>query len=136
MPMKNALLIMSSLLLVTSQLLLGCQQKEEAPQPVGQTCENERVLEVYQDRKAKIIKTELNRYCLTVDLVDIASSSYQLPNVLVPALDGDIPAQYRIEGLHVLLSGRKKSCYGLTSLPNLFNSFGYKLEVDAIKKLE
>ena len=124
--------------LISLPLLLAnssCSKKNIVP-PVGQTCDNEHVLEVYQDRKAKVIKTELNRYCLTVDPSDLASGSYQLPNVLVPAADGDIPVQYRVEGLHVLLTGRKKSCYGLTSLPNVYALFGYKLEVDTIKKIE
>ena len=134
--MRNALHVLPSLLLGISQLLLGCQRKADAPQPVNQTCDNERVLEVYQDRKAKVIRTELDRYCLTVDEQDLAGSSFRLANVLVPAAAGDIPAAYRVEGLLVLLSGRKKSCYGLTSLPNVYNAFGYKLEVDAIKKAE
>jgi hypothetical protein len=111
----------------------GCSEKNSVT-PVGQTCDNERVLEIYQNREAKVIKTELNRYCLTVDPDDVAGSSYRLPNVLVPVSESDIPAQYRVEGLHVLLSGRKKSCYGLTSLPNVYALFGYKLEVDTIKK--
>lgn len=116
-------------------LLLACSgcSKKNGIKPTGQTCDNEQVLEVYHDREAKVITTELDRYCLTVDEHDLASSSYQLQNVLVPAAAGDLPAQYRVKGLRVLLSGRKKSCYGLTSLPNVFNEFGYKLEIDAIK---
>lgn len=110
----------------------GCSEK--ATVSPTQTCADEHVIEEYKDREAKVIETEQDRYCLTVDAADIALAGgygYQTKNVLVPATD--LPTIYRVGGLHVLLSGRKKSCYGLTSLPTTFGSFGYKLEVESIK---
>jgi hypothetical protein len=126
--MKNTILFIlgaSSTLL----LLAGCKKEENTP--VNQTCADEHVIEVYQDKKGIITKTELDTYCVIVDSTAIARGSYPLDDYLVP-IPG-LPPQYQVEGLRVVISGRKKSCYGLTTLPNLRTVFGYKLEVDAIK---
>lgn len=118
--------------LIPSLLLLiiwSCKKDEVVIS--NQTCADERTLAVYQDREAMVIITELNQYCLTVDSTDIAQRNYRLENVLVPTTA--LPSQFQIAGQHVLLTGRKQSCYGLTTLPNLRNVFGYKLEIDYIK---
>lgn len=75
--------------------------------------------------------TQLDTYCLVADPADIAQHSYHLENYLVPV--PALPAQYQVEGLRVVFSGRKKSCYGLTTLPMLRGMFGYKLEVTDIQ---
>ncbi|OGX86515.1 hypothetical protein [Hymenobacter glacialis] len=108
----------------------GCTEKTDAT-PTGQTCKNERVLEDYQNREAVVTLTQLDTYCLIVDTAAIARGSYRLEHYLVPAVR--LPSQYQVEGLRVRLTGRKKSCYGLTTFPNLRNMFGYKLEVDNIQ---
>ncbi len=120
--------------LITSALLIlgamaGCSKDEgNAPQ---QSCDNEHVLASYQNREAVVTKTQLDTYCLIVDETALSSGRYLLDNYLVPV--HPLPAQYQVEGLRVLLTGRKKSCYGLTTLPNLRNMFGYKLEVDNLQ---
>lgn len=114
----------------------GSSCSEKTTVTPTQTCADEHVIEVYKDREAKVIKTELDKYCLTVDAADLSlpgGYGYKIQNVLVPATD--LPTSYRVEGLHVMLTGRKKSCFGLTSLPTTFGTFGYKLEVDTIKDL-
>jgi hypothetical protein len=108
----------------------GCTDKTDAT-PTGQTCENERVLETYQNREAVVTRTALDTYCLIVDTAAIASRRYHLEHYLVPAVR--LPAHYQVEGLRVRLTGRKKSCYGLTTFPELMTMFGYKLEVDNIQ---
>lgn len=108
----------------------GCTEKSDAT-PTGQTCENERVLETYQNREAVVTRTEPDTYCLIVDTAALSSGRYVHENYLVPV--SPLPAQYRVEGLRVLLTGRKKSCYGLTTFPDLRVMFGYKLEVDNIQ---
>lgn len=126
--MKNLLPFILGL--ASSLLLVGGCKKEDSTPP-NQTCADEHVLEVYQEKKAIVVRTELDTYCIIVDSTAIAHGSYLLDNYLVPI--PSLPAQYQVEGLQVTISGRKKSCYGLTTLPNLRNMFGYKLEVDAIK---
>jgi hypothetical protein len=130
--MKNIVLFRLSVASLT--LLLGGCNKENSASP-NQTCADEHVLEVYQDQEAKVVLTQTDKYCLTVSPSDFAlnAGGYNPANILVPVSNDDIPTQYRIEGTHVLLSGRKKSCYGLTNHAAMFGSFGYKLEVDAIK---
>jgi hypothetical protein len=128
--MKNIVPFVVSLTSSTLLLLGGCR-KEDSASP-NQTCADEHVLEVYQDRKAVVVMTQLDTYCLVVDSTAIAGGSYLLDDVLVPV--PKLPAQYQVVGLQVRFSGRKKSCYGLTTLPNLRNMFGYKLEIDAIKE--
>ena len=108
----------------------GCTDKTDAT-PAGQTCADEHVLETYQNREAVVTRTQLDTYCLIVDTAALASGSYRLEQYLVPAVP--LPSQYQVEGLRVRLTGRKKSCYGLTTLPNLMSLFGYKLEVDNIQ---
>ena len=96
-----------------------------------QGCANERVLASYQNQEAVVTRTQLDTYCLIVDEPALSSGRYLLENYLVPVTP--LPARYQVEGLRVLLTGRKKSCYGLTTFPNLRTMFGYKLEVDDIE---
>lgn len=108
----------------------GCK-KADGP---GQSCADERLLEAYHDREAVVVMSAPTTYCLVVDSGDIARGSYILENYLVPVPASALPAQYRVAGLRILLSGRKKSCYGLTTLPQLRTAFGYKLEIEAVRK--
>ena len=105
----------------------GCSEKNSVT-PAGQTCDNERLLETYQDREAMVIKAGV--YCLTVAPEDLLDGNYRTENVLVPVTP--LPAAYQTVGLRVRVSGRKKSCYGLTTSPNFRHSFGYKFELDKI----
>lgn len=106
-------------------------KKEDGP---DQNCADEQLLEAYQEREAVVVLSQGTTCCLVVDSSDIARGSYGLENYLVPVPASSLPSQYRTVGLRVLLSGRKKSCYGLTTSPQLRTSFGYKLEIDAVKK--
>ena len=111
----------------------SCAKNSAAPQD-AQSCPGESVLAVYQNQEAVVTMTQKDTYCLVAAPADIANNSYRLENYLVPV--PALPSQYQVVGLHVIFSGRKKSCYGLTTLPNLMTSFGYKLEVDAIQVKE
>lgn len=115
-----------------SCILIGasCTKNEASPQEAV-SCAGESVLAVYQDQPAIITMTQLDTYCLIVDSAAIATGSYKLDEYLVPSTA--LPPHYRVGGLRVVFSGRKKSCYGLTTLPNLRATFGYKLEVNAIR---
>ena len=122
--------------LLASSLLFGgfgCDNKDEMA-PSGQTCEDERLLETYKDRQAVVAQTQLDTYCLLIYTGSPTSDDRILEKFLVPVPASSLPAQFRVEGARVLLSGRKKSCYGLTTLPNLRTMFGYKLEIDAVKQ--
>ena len=120
-----------SLLVVGTLTAAGCEK--DMANPNGQTCANESVLAVYTSQEALITKTQLGTYCLIADPADISRGSYLLDNYLVPS--APLPPQYQVEGLRVLLTGRKKSCYGLTTFPTLRTSFGYKLEIDDMRPL-
>lgn len=114
--------LLASLLLAT-----GCKKDEDMP-----TCPGEYTLEVYRDRAALVVRTGPDTYCLTVDSTDLATNLYSEANVLVPARR--LPAEFRVGGLRVLFSGRKQSCYGLTTSPDLRTAFGYKLELNSVKR--
>jgi len=128
--MKILLLSFLSILGIT--VGTGCKGQEAAPSnQASQSCAGESVLAVYRNQIAVVAMTQKDTYCLIADSAAIANHSYKLDDYLVPTTA--LPLQYQVEGLRVLFSGRKKSCYGLTTLPTLRNSFGYKLEVDAIQ---
>ena len=73
-----------------------------------------------------------DQYWLTVASEDLQSGNYRIANVLVPTTP--IPDDLKINGLRVKVSGRKKSCYGLVTLPSLRTNFGYEFEVEKIEK--
>ena len=123
------LLMISSLLIFGVVAVAACN-KDTSNAP-NQSCDNEHVLISYQNREAVVTRTELDTYCLIVDSAALSSGRYIHENYLVPVTP--LAAQYQVEGLRVLLTGRKKSCYGLTTFPNLMTSFGYKLEIDNIQ---
>jgi hypothetical protein len=125
-------LILSSLSVLGMTMGASCKGQEARPSTqANQNCAGESVLAVYQNQVAVVTMTQKDTYCLIADSAAIANHSYKLDNYLVPATA--LSPQYQVEGLRVLFSGRKKSCYGLTTLPTLRNSFGYKLEIDAIQ---
>ena len=121
--------IVPVLLLVGVLASTGCS-KDTSTTPAP-SCANEQVLASYQSREAVVTRTQLDTYCLVVDSTDLVTGSYQLDHYLVPAVA--LPAPFQTEGLRVLVTGRKKSCYGLTTLPQLRTMFGYKFEVEAIE---
>jgi len=107
----------------------SCTEKEAADP--NQTCPDEHVLEVYQNRLAVVVGSD-GVFSLIVDSTDIARGSYAAQNYLVPATP--IPAQYQVAGKRMRLTGRKKSCYGLITSPYTRTLFGYKLEVDQLEE--
>ncbi|OGX85340.1 hypothetical protein BEN48_14725 [Hymenobacter glacialis] len=113
-------------LLLTS---VGCSDKTDAT-PMGQTCENEHLLETYHDREGRVIQA-IDQYWLSVAPEDFNRESFSIGNVLVPTTP--IPTALRINGLQVKVSGRKKSCYGLVTLPSLRTNFGHKIELERIE---
>jgi hypothetical protein len=110
-------------------LLMGGCKKEDSTLP-NDACADERTLEVYQGVDAVVVNAS-GVLCFVVDVDDIARGSYKAQNYLVPV--PGISSQGRTWGEHVVISGRKKSCYGLVTSPNLRTTFGYKLEVNSIK---
>lgn len=127
MHLRFSFVLVSVLLLLVS----GCDKSAEVV-PVTQTCENERLLETYVAQEGMVIQGGGDEYWLTVALEDLQAGSYRLNNVLVPTQA--LPNSLKIEGLRVKVSGRKKSCYGLVTLPYLRTMFGYKFELDYIEK--
>lgn len=129
--MKALYIPLVSLVLLAS----SCGQKSaiEPDKPASNTspltCVDESTLEVYQDREAVVVLVG-EMYCLSVAPEDVADPDgvFRVSNVLVPATP--IASQFRVARQHVLLTGRKKSCDRLLTLPNLKSSFGHKLEVD------
>ena len=121
--------VISAFLMVGIVAGVGCT-KDTSTTP-QQGCANERVLASYQNREAVVTRTEPDTYCLIVDEPALSSGRYTHENYLVPATP--LPASCQVEGLRVLLTGRKKSYYGLTTFPELRTMFGYKLEVDDIQ---
>ena len=99
--------------------------------PTTQTCENERLLETYRDQDGMVTQAG-DAYWLTVAPRDLQAGNVLLENTLVPF--PGIPDALKIDGLRVKVSGRKKSCYGLVTLPQLRTMFGYKFELDRIEK--
>jgi hypothetical protein len=123
MTLRLPFVFASALLLAVS----GCDTPARVA-PTSQTCEEERVLETYHDREAMVIKAET--YCLTVAPEDLRTGNYLGENVLVPSVP--LPSAYQVVGLRVRISGRKKSCNGLTTAPQFRYTFGYKFELDTI----
>jgi hypothetical protein len=112
-----------------SLLLIGGCKKEDSISPAD-TCADERTLEVYQDIDAVVVEAS-GVLCFVVDKDNIAKGSYEIQHFLVPV--PTISFQGHTWGERAVISGRKKSCYGLVTLPNLRNNFGYKLELNSVK---
>jgi hypothetical protein len=108
----------------------SCNKDAATPQDALH-CPGESVLVVYHNQEAVVTLTQKDTYCLIADSANIAKGSYLSENYLVPS--SALPAQYQVEGLHVVFSGRKKNCYGLTTSSSLRTAFGYKVEIDTIR---
>jgi hypothetical protein len=126
--MKSILPFALSAFSLTLLLMSGC--KKEDITSSNDTCADEKTLEVYQDVEAVVVEAS-GQLCLVVDADDIAKGQYEGQHFLVP-----IPAisfQGHTWGEHAVISGRKKSCYGLVTFPNVRTMYGYKLELTSVK---
>jgi hypothetical protein len=113
---------------LTLLLMSGCKKDDITSS--NDTCADEKTLEVYQDVEAVAVNAS-GQLCFVVDADDIAKGQYEAQHFLVP-----IPAisfQGRTWGERAVISGRKKSCYGLVTFPSVRTMYGYKLELASVK---
>jgi len=126
--MKSFLPFALSVASLSLLLMSGCK-KEDNVSP-NDTCSDERTLEVYQDVDAVVVSAS-GVLCFVVDEDDIAKGQYEGQHFLVPV--PNISFQGHTWGERAVLSGRKKSCYGLVTFPDVRTMYGYKLEVNSVK---
>lgn len=98
------------------------------------TCDNEEILEIFNNVEAKVIKFYDKGYILTVNQEDFEDEFFIYASdddILVPC-NWESPFQ---NNTRVIISGRKKSCCGKLSFPNEFRTFGCKFEITAINTI-
>ncbi|NJO00247.1 MAG: hypothetical protein HC880_00015 [Bacteroidia bacterium] len=72
-------------------------------------------------------------YGIQLDAQYFGQPGYTITDdILVPC--EELPDEFKEHNLRVLVSGNRKSCCRLLSLPNLLSGFGCKLELTAIRR--
>lgn len=114
-------------------LIFGCKEEEPQMQTACEkSCENEQVIESIHNGEYKVSKIENLPFQL-VPLSAINKGKTEPDEILVPC---NLPKEFQKEGLVVLVSGNKKNCCNLLTLPNYRVSWGCKFEISSIEKLE
>ncbi|MDQ6482591.1 hypothetical protein [Dyadobacter sp. LHD-138] len=104
-------------------------------------CESATVTEENKDVEAVVVFIQGNNpngnqgpdnYVLSNDSADFKRSSHVAgPNILVPC--DSLSTNFRKQGLKVLISYKRKDCYGAITQPTLHGNYGYFVDLTAIK---
>ena len=76
-----------------------------------------------------------DQYVLSNEPKDFDRTSYSIgENLLVPCGDSlSLPAEFRKPGLRVIVSYKRKECYGALSSPYMRSNYGYYIDLTSIK---
>lgn len=110
----------------------GCYQEDSSENDMqNNNCENEIVNETIRNVRGKVVKVN-DVYSITTDVESLEESGYIIGsmNILVPY---NLEEKYRNEELQVIVSGYKKECCELLSLPQLRSGFGCQFEITSIE---
>jgi hypothetical protein len=137
---KNSLILSTFLLVGCSLLNLQCRDDPET-QSANCDCQKGTVGKKKKDVEAVVVYMQggypgasqrPDLYVLSTDPADFERSSHVAgPNILVPC--DSLSTQYRKQGLRVLVSYRRKDCYGAITQPTMRSSYGYYVNLTAIR---
>jgi len=128
--LKTVKYIFYHLILLT--IIFGCYQEDSTEDVIGNNnCESETVEETISNVRGKVVKVN-EVYSITTDMESLEVSGYIIgsKNILVPY---NLEEKYRNVELQVIVSGYKKNCCGLLSLPQLRSGFGCRFKITSIK---
>jgi len=98
-----------------------------------ENCDNESVLEVITDQKARVIKLERFGFILSTNPKDFDRESYEASNEFIL-----VPCNWNYDfkpNTMVVISGKKKSCCNLIADPQVWGQYGCKFEITSIEHL-
>lgn len=121
--------------------LMQCTSDAPETQSANCDCQKATVEEEKKDIEAVVVYFQGNHpgadqrpdlYVLSTDPADFERSSHVAgPNILVPC--DSLSTEYRKQGMKVLVSYKRKDCYGAITQPTLHGNYGYFVDLTAIK---
>lgn len=121
--------------------LLQCTSKD--PDFQNRNCDCQRSAEKKEQKNVEAVMILIpanqpegylaeDQYILSTDPADFESTSHGIgKNILVPC--NSVPEQYRKAGSRVIVSYKRKNCYGAITLPQLRSNFGYFIDLTSIR---
>lgn len=127
--------------LIVMVCLLSVQCKDTGKQASPCDCQSKASKKEMKNVEAVVIRinftnpaygtTGRDEYILNTDPGEFNDSTFAGgPNILVPC--DSLPAQYRKTLTRVILSYKRKDCYGALTLPSSRTSFGYYIDLTSI----
>ncbi|MGV3600011.1 MAG: hypothetical protein ACO1N1_02345 [Dyadobacter fermentans] len=126
--------------------LTNCASDDPAEQNRACDCNGAIADEAIKDKEAVVVLLEGNNpdgyqgpdmYILSTDPADFERTSHAAgPNILVPCVTSlSVPEEYQKQGLRVLVSYRRKQCYGAITSPVMRSNYGYFVHLINIQRM-
>ncbi|WP_188932901.1 hypothetical protein [Dyadobacter endophyticus] len=76
-----------------------------------------------------------DQYILSTEPKDFDGASYSIgENLLAPCQESmSVPVDFRKPGLRVMVSYKRKECYGALTSPDMHGAYGYYIDLTAIR---
>ncbi|WP_439558147.1 hypothetical protein [Dyadobacter sp.] len=136
---KNLRLIMIGLALLCT--FIQCTSDDPEVQTKQCDCEGATVAEEVKDVEAVVVYMQGGSpgasqrpdwYVLSTDPADFERSSHAAgPNILVPC--DSLSTEFKKQGARVLISYKRKDCYGAITQPTFRGNYGYFIDLTEIK---
>ena len=99
-------------------------------------CQTGSIAEEKKDVEAMVVLItsyqDQDLYVLSTEPKDFGTTSHTAGrNILVPC--DSLPAQYRQAGVQLIISYRRKDCYGVLTAPTLRSYYGYYVNLSSIR---
>lgn len=116
---------------------LQCSQESDDPAADKCDCQTASIAEEKKDVEAVVVLITSYQdpdrfYVLSTEPKDFSTASHTGGrNILVPC--DSLPAQYQEAGTLLLVSYRRKDCYGALTSPNLRSFYGYYVDLTSTR---
>lgn len=122
-------------------MLVRCTTEDPDLQPANCDCQTSPVSEEEKDVEVVVVLISGNNapggnqgpdiYVLSTEPKDFEATTYHVgKNILVPC--SFLPVGYQKAGSRLVVSYKRKECYGAISLPELRSNFGYHVDLTSI----
>ncbi len=131
------------MLVIVCFLNIQCKDPDKQAGPCD--CESETVRKEMKNIEAVVVYRIGNQppggnqgpdqYILSTETLDFDGASYSIgENLLVPCGDSlSVPVEFRKQSLRVMVSYKRKECYGALTSPDMHGAYGYYIDLTAIR---
>lgn len=130
---------LSTVIILITVFLLNEECTRDADDPSREKCDCQTALLMKEKKDVEAVVVlitsyqDSERYVLSTEPNDFAMASHTVgENILVPC--DLIPTQFQQAGMKVIVSYKRKKCYGAITQPTFHSYYGYYIDLKSIRK--